>query len=108
MGAGKYTTKELINAMVQMKDQVRIYIVCNAYEMNNEKNSDKSKLAWYVGVGYDLIDGKLDLTNEEEDEFINIHFKYLKLLQMKYPTFKDLPIHNLLDRFDLLKELKLN
>lgn len=87
MGAGKYTTQQLINAMLQMKDEVRIYIVCNAYEMNNEPNFDADKVKWYIKIGYDLLDGDMSCSDEEKDEFIRLHFQYLEILKKQVQNF---------------------
>ena len=109
MGAGKYTTQQLINAMVQMKDEVRMYIICNAYEMNNELNCDIEKVKWYIKIGYELLDGNMSILSEEEkDEFVKLHFQYLEILKSKYKTFEELPIHGMLGRFELLSNLQLN
>lgn len=103
-----YTTDELITALKKNKETSRIYIVCNAYLINNEKELNQGKLRWYIQLGYDLLDTDFKLDEAEKKEFLTIHFKYLEKLKKKYKTFEELPIHGLLDRFDLLNNLNLN
>ena len=103
-----YTIDQLTEALTKNKDTTRLYVICNAYLINNEKLLDKGKLRWYIELGFDLLDTDFNISEEEKKEFLTIHFKYLKILKDKYKSFDDLPIHGLLDRFDLFNNLSLN
>lgn len=103
-----YTTEQLIEALLQNKDTTRVYVICNAYLMNNEKNRCNSKTKWYITTAYDMLDTSFNINETEKKEFLRLHFEYMSKLMEKYKTFEELPIHKLLDRFELLKDININ
>jgi len=87
------------------KDKSIISFIGCAYVMNNEDCSDFSKLKWYVTTAYSLLEEDFELSDDELREFLNLHLKYIIKINKERIM---IPLEGLLNRAELLDNLKLN